>query len=585
MQFLPIGLAVLLATQAPAGGPQAPAASIEGVVVKMTSGEPVPGAKVALAAQSCATQSPSAPAQCDPKTVITGTDGKFLLTGMAPGSYRLFATHAGGYVPAEYGQRSATGPGIPLEVMNGQQATGIQLVMASTASISGRIYDRDGEPLGRAQVQALRSVYRNGHRRMTIVQSVETNDRGEYRLFWLAPGRYYVSARPDIPARPAGLLPASTSTSAVRITEPARFGTFEQASRPVVVKRTLRTGETVEETHLAVYYPGVLEAQAASPLTVAAGAAIGGIDISVGPGIMPAHHIRGTAINGADGQPLARATVFAIPRTTQPDLRVPVGQADSNGFFDISGAVPGSYMLLVSNGRMSGTVPAEVGNNDIQNVAVVAGSGFKLSGRFTIEGHSRSGLDPKITNLRVGPFTRDIEILGNAGPSFNPPPAEDGSFTLDGVSAGDFRVTIRGVPQDAYVKSIRMGNTDVLDGGLHIIGPPDNLLEIVIGANAGTLHGSAMTTRQDPAANRAIVLVPDLRLRHQSDLYKSVFTDSSGRFRITGITPGDYKLFAFDEVESGAWEDPDFLRNYEGQGKSVHVNEGTDEDIPLTVIP
>ena len=183
MQFLPIGLAVLLATQAPAGGPQAPAASIEGVVVKMTSGEPVPGAKVALAAQSCATQSPSAPAQCDPKTVITGTDGKFLLTGVAPGSYRLFATHTGGYVPAEYGQRSATGPGIPLEVMNGQQATGIQLVMASTASISGRIYDRDGEPLGRAQVQALRSVYRNGHRRMTIVQSVESNDRGEYRLF------------------------------------------------------------------------------------------------------------------------------------------------------------------------------------------------------------------------------------------------------------------------------------------------------------------------------------------------------------------------------------------------------------------
>src|SRR5437660_12105327 len=238
MQFLPIGLAVLLATQAPAGGPQAPAASIEGVVIKMTSGEPVAGAKVTLEiapagpggpALSCAIQSVPGPALCDPKTVITGTDGKFLLTGVVPGSYRLIATHTGGYVPAEYGQRSATGPGIPLEVMNGQQATGIELVMSSTASISGRIYDRDGEPLGRAQVQALRSVYRNGHRRMTIVQSVESNDRGEYRLFWLAPGRYYVSARPDIPTRPADLLPTSISTSAVRITEPTRFGTFEQA--------------------------------------------------------------------------------------------------------------------------------------------------------------------------------------------------------------------------------------------------------------------------------------------------------------------------------------------------------------------
>ena len=578
-----MALAALFATQGTPGQPQVPAASIEGSLIKMGSGEPVAGAKVTLKVEKVSVLGDPLP--LDTRTATTDQDGKFVLPDVPPGSYRLIATRAGGYIPAEYGQRSATGQGIPLEVSSGQQLTGIQLVMMPTASISGRIYDRDGEPLGRAQVQALRSVYRNGHRRMTIVQSVESNDRGEYRLFWLAPGSYYISARPDIPTRPEGPLLNSTSTSAVRITDPARFGAFEQASMPVVLKRTLRSGETVEETHLAVYYPGVPEAQAASPITVAAGAATDGVDISVGPGIVPVHHIRGRAINGADGQALARATIMAIPRTMEPDLRVPIGQADSNGFFDISGALPGSYLLFASNGRISGTLPIEAANEDVQNVAVVAGPGFKLSGRFTIEGHSRSGLDPKIADLRVGRFTRDIDILGNAGPSFNPPPSEDGSFILDGVSAGDLRVTIRGVPLDAYVKSIRMGNADVLDDGLHITGPPDNPLEIVIGANAGTLHGSAMNARQEPAANRAIVLVPDLRLRHRSDLYKSVFTDGSGRFRITGVTPGDYKLFAFDEVEAGIWEDPDFIRNYEDRGKPVHVNDGSDEDIPLTVNP
>jgi hypothetical protein len=104
---------------------------------------------------------------------------------------------------------------------------------------------------------------------------------------------------------------------------------------PVVVKRTSTAGETVEETHLAVYYPGVLEAEAGVPVTVAAGAAIGGVDISTGLGIVLAHHIRGRAINGADGQPLARATVFAIPQTMEPDLRVPIGHADSNGLFAV----------------------------------------------------------------------------------------------------------------------------------------------------------------------------------------------------------------------------------------------------------
>ena len=52
-----------------------------------------------------------------------------------------------------------------------------------------------------------------------------------------------------------------------------------------------------------------------------------------------------------------------------------------------------------------------------------------------------------------------------------------------------------------------------------------------------------------------------------------------------GLTPGDYKLFAFDVVEDRAWEDPDFIRNYEDRGKTIHVDEGSDDEIPLAVIP
>ena len=62
-----------------------------------------------------------------------------------------------------------------------------QLAMSPTGSISGRVYDRDGEPLGNAQVMAMRPDYKNGRRTLTIVQMVATVDRGEYRFFWLAP--------------------------------------------------------------------------------------------------------------------------------------------------------------------------------------------------------------------------------------------------------------------------------------------------------------------------------------------------------------------------------------------------------------
>jgi hypothetical protein len=441
--------------------------------------------------------------------------------------------------------------------------------------------------LGKAQVLALRSVYRAGRRTLTIVQSVETNDRGEYRLFWLAPARYYISARPDIPAQQTASIPGFPRISAVRITEPTRFGTYEQGTIPVVRKRTLKSGEVVEETSVAVYYPGTVEMQAASPIALGAGAHIGGVDITVGPGIVPARHIRGRVIDGANGQPLAGARIMAMPRTAEPHLSLPSGQSDPNGFFDVSGAVSGSYIVAASNGRVSGMVSVDVGNTDVQNVAIVATSGFKVSGRFIIEGRSRSGNDPKITDLRVAQLIRDPEILGmpSGGPSFNPPPSEDGSFVLEGVSVGDFRVTVRAVPQDWYVKSIRMGNADVLDGGLHITGPPENPLEIVISANAGRIQGSVVNARQETLANRSVVLVPDVRLRHRRDLYKVAYTGNSGRFTIEGITPGDYKLFAWEDVEGGAWEDADFIRNYEDRGRLIHINEGSDENVQLTVIP
>ena len=77
--------------------------------------------------------------------------------------------------------------------------SGIVLAMTPTGSISGRVYDAEGEPLGKAQVEVMRPVYKDGQRMLTIVEIVASDDRGEYRLFWLPPGRYYVAAKSALP--------------------------------------------------------------------------------------------------------------------------------------------------------------------------------------------------------------------------------------------------------------------------------------------------------------------------------------------------------------------------------------------------
>ena len=69
------------------------------------------------------------------------------------------------------------------------------------------------------------------------------------------------------------------------------------------------------------------------------------------------------------------------------------------------------------------------------------------------------------------------------------------------------------------------------------------------------------------------------------DRFRTATTDASGRARIQGLAPGDYKLFAWDDVDNGAWQDAQFIRAYEDLGKPVVVTEGSKEDMTLSVIP
>src|SRR6185436_3255897 len=63
------------------------------------------------------------------------------------------------------------------------------------AIITGRIVDEFGEPVADAQVAPMRYVNQGGRRRLTPSGRMSmTNDIGEYRIFGLAPGQYYVSA-------------------------------------------------------------------------------------------------------------------------------------------------------------------------------------------------------------------------------------------------------------------------------------------------------------------------------------------------------------------------------------------------------
>ena len=82
---------------------------------------------------------------------------------------------------------------------------------------------------------------------------------------------------------------------------------------------------------------------------------------------------------------------------------------------------------------------------------------------------------------------------------------------------------------------------------------------------------------------RPDVVVPS-QDRHRRDLYKTVTTDQAGRFSIRGLAEGRYTVFAWEQVEDGAWLDPDFLRGHENRGTAIRIRDGAEESVQLTAI-
>jgi hypothetical protein len=144
---------VLMAVFAVNAAAQERAASIEGVVVKLGSGEALEGATVQLNLQTerdtlRETGGPPLRPDANHRFEKTGRDGKFVFENVTPGKYQLIATRPGGYVPAEYGQRTPTGQGIQFEIASRPKDDG-----HPTRDVSHRV---DFRPYLRSRRRAIR---------------------------------------------------------------------------------------------------------------------------------------------------------------------------------------------------------------------------------------------------------------------------------------------------------------------------------------------------------------------------------------------------------------------------------------------
>jgi hypothetical protein len=203
----------------------------------------------------------------------------------------------------------------------------------------------------------------------------------------------------------------------------------------------------------------------------------------------------------------------------------------------------------------------------------------EVRGRIRVEGQD----SPAPRNLRISLSLRDG---GPGGLSVRV--NDDGSFLLENVSPDRYNVGLAGLPNGYYLKAVRVGGADALVSGLDIAGGPPGPVEIVVSPGAGQIAGVVQNQQlSQPAGGAIVALIPQEKERRERDtFYQTATSDPAGRFTLRNISPGEYKVFAWEQIEEGgAYMDPEFMKPFEDKGQAVTIREGDKPEIQLNVIP
>jgi hypothetical protein len=487
--------------------------------------------------------------ETQPQDAVAWTDanGRFSFGYLPADRYQLRATKDG-FQPAFYGAGNTRRPPAIIQLAAGDSRSDFILRLQLISSINGVVLDEDGEPLAGVMVQVMRPGFQRGKRRLVLGPGGMTDSNGHYRLSGLVGGQYVVAV--------------------TRVN-----------SQVIKIHPEVTTGEPQQQyAYGAQYYPATDRAEAATPIAIQPGQEISSIDFR---------------LQARPSAPLGGKIVVPPGAVSVKDTMVNIMRQDFGSRFSMGyGASPpdyifgggqfaaGSYVLvaqaMIDGKRYRGVQTIDLGPQGLRDLAIPIEAGIDLAGTVSVEGPEPGKNPATFVNLVPGD-----DIPWNA-PPLRSNVNKDGSFKIPGVPPGiwDINVTI---PPSGYIKSMRLGDQDVLTEDMTIRPNTSEPLKIVLSTRAATLEGDVL--QDDQPARATVVLAPDGKFRHVIGFYRSVATDEKGHFEIKRARPGEYRLFAFEEFDQQSIQDPDFLKPFEKSGVPVTLKEGPNDPQKLSLIP
>lgn len=509
-----------------------------------------------------------------PHAASTDEQGRYRITGLTAGSYTVSAAKSG-FVDGAFGQRRYSGAGTPVELTDAQQAVNIDIKLARGGVVTGHLLDEEGEPLARAVVTVLRQQYVRGQKQLTPAGTDQTDDRGQYRVFGLPPGDYFVSAT---------------------------AGGVEQAFRQVL--GDFGGAQQPESSGYApTYYAGVTSATDAARVKLAAAQEVTGIDFQIQ--VVPFATVKGVVVGG-------NATVMLVsdeaggggvaglagrggggrggfgPLLGGGGLRA---VTRSDGTFSISNVAPGKYTIIARadagpNGpSRTALQPLVVAGAEV-NVALNPSPGVQLGGTITFEA---AGSPPAsgFSGFRVIPVPLGAVAALPGGRGGRPGDiTPSGQFTIADVTPGLYSIRAN-APRGWAMKAVFLDGREVTDTPIEVKSENVTGLNVIFTDRISSLSGNVRDARGNPVVDVTVIAFPaDDRLwMPQSRQILSARTDQAGAYRLASIPAGDYLVIAVDDVEQGEWFDPAFLDQIRSRATKVRIEEGEQRTQDLKALP
>ncbi len=488
-------------------------ASFAGVAVNSATGQPLSGVHLKLFTLDVAGGA------SDAYGAMSGRDGRFSTTGLPPATYVLFVERAG-FVHMMDRAGAIPLPGIALKA--GERVTDYRLEMTPRAVIAGRVLDENGDPLQNTRVEAV-PIKPDGPKAASVNDgnpTAMTNSRGEFRITG-GPGRFYIKATP------------------IRSTQVPE----------------VRTDGSSDPSYGVTWYPSAISADRASAVEAEAG---GDLALEIRLVRQRSMTITGIVSGIPDG---ASADVFLIPVDAD---RKTFGFASStrtaqDGRFTFSRLPVAAYRLEASAPRME-TPPFDVRPDgpDTVEVRLVLRAGVEVTGAVVIAG------DPP-----AAPVEKKTVSLGSSTASTDP----DGSFRIAGVFPRRYRVNVRPLPENGYLRSVEVdgvASSDLETDFARVV--QGSRVKITLGRDGAQLSGAVLDKDGQPLGNSIaiVILAPDAE--HISPAQEGMV--KSGKYSFKAIRPGKYLLFAVDAFRSGQFDSDEDFKKLAPLAEEIEIKAG-----------